>query len=158
MERRYSRRRPPRRLDIEAYARSGAICSVTIATRNRVRIFADSQIATATVNVLHKHAVERGIRVYAYCVMPDHVHLVIEPSPTCDIVTFVGQFKNLAQRAAWQHGTQGRIWQESFWDHFLRADEQLEQVVAYVLNNLVRQGLVKDRRNYPFAGSLEMEL
>ena len=30
--------------------------------------------------------------------MPDHVHLILGVSPTCAIVTFVGQVKNLAQR------------------------------------------------------------
>ena len=58
--------------------------------------------------------------IYAFCVMPDHVHLVVGPS-RCDIVTFVAQFKNLAQRAAWGLGVRGRIWQTSLWDHFFDA-------------------------------------
>lgn len=98
------------------------------------------------------------MRVAAYCVMPDHVHLVLEPAPGCDVITFVGQFKNLAQRALWRLGVPGRVWQRSFWDHFLRADENLEQVVAYVVNNPVRRRLVDDRRAYPFAGSLTLDL
>ncbi len=57
-----------------------------------------------------------------------------------------------------KHGVEGRIWQESFWDHFLRADERVERVVEYVLNNPVRKGLAANRREYPFAGSLVFEL
>ena len=55
--------------------------------------------------------------------MPEHVHLILGASPTGDIVTFVGQFKNLAQREAWRRGIEGTFWQTSFWDHCLRADE-----------------------------------
>jgi REP element-mobilizing transposase RayT len=99
-----------------------------------------------------------GVAVYAYCVMPDHVHLVIEPSPDCDLVTFVGQFKNLAQRAAWALGVEGAFWQKGFFDHFLRREEQLERVVAYVVENPVRRGLVETWQDYPFAGSLVFEL
>ena len=117
-------------------------------------MFGDPAVAAAAVEVLRERAAAAAVPVYGYCVMPDHVHLVLGPSPSCDIVTFVGQFKNLAQRAAWQHGVDGRIWQESFWDHFLRADEDVERTVVYALNNPVRKGLAATWREYPFAGSL----
>jgi hypothetical protein len=52
----------------------------------------------------------------------------------------------------------GAFWQKSFWDHFLRADEQVEAVVSYVLNNPVRAGLATHWREYPFAGSLAIDL
>ena len=55
--------------------------------------------------------------------MPDHVHL-ISASPTCDIVTFTGQFKNLAPREAWGCGIKGAFWPTSFWDDFLRGDQR----------------------------------
>ena len=60
--------------------------------------------------------------------------------------------------AAWAQGVAGVIWQRSFWDHFLRAEEQLEEVVSYGLNNPVRRGLVEDWQDYPFAGSLALDL
>ena len=75
--------------------------------------------------------------------MPDHVLLILGTSPTCDIVTFVGQFKTLAQREAWRRGGNGTSWQTSFWDHCLRGDERFEPVVECVLNNPVRSGRVE---------------
>ena len=98
------------------------------------------------------------MQVFAYCLMPNHVHLVLGPSSSCDIVTFVGQFKNLAQRQVWKLGVTGRIWQESFWDRFLRDEESLEEVAKYVLNNLVRKGLVERWQDYHFSGSLVYDL
>jgi hypothetical protein len=58
----------------------------------------------------------------------------------------------------WNLGVDGKVWQVSFWDRFLREEESLAELVLYVLNNPVRQGLVKDWRTYPFSGSLELEL
>ena len=75
--------------------------------------------------------------------MPDHVHLVLGASPTCDMVTVVGQFKNLAQREGWRWAIKGAFWQTGSWEHFLRGDERFEPVVEYVLNNPVRSGLVE---------------
>jgi putative transposase len=121
-------------------------------------VFADPATAHAAINRLRQQASETGVKIYGCCVMPDHVHLVLNSSPDCDVIRFVGQFKNLVQRAAWERGVVGAFWQKSFWDHFLRTDEDLERVVAYVLSNPVRRGLVKDWREYPFAGSLELNL
>ncbi len=138
------------RLPREAYSEIGAICSVTIGVRNREPLFADHQAASMAVTVLRDHATRRGVSLYAFCIMPDHVHLVLGPSPDCDIIAFVAEFKNLAQRAVWQLGNSGPIWQASFWDRFLRKDEQLEPLLHYVMNNPVRAGLVADPAEYPF--------
>ena len=134
------------RLPAEAYAELGIFRS------GRAPVFACPAVAAAAVDVLRRQAAATGVGVDAWCVMPDHVHLVIGASPTCDIVTFVGQFKNLAQREAWWRGIKGAFWQTRFWDHFLRGDERLEQVVEYVLNNPVRSGLVERWCDYRFSG------
>lgn len=152
-----ARRHKRIRLDARLYAQVGAVCSVTVAVRQRQPIFANLTLAEGAVQILRERATATGVEVYAYCVMPDHIHLLLAASPLCDIPMFVGQFKNLVQRFAWLSGVQGTFWQRSFWDHFLRADEDLEQVLAYVLNNPVRYGLVEDRRDYPYSGSFVFE-
>jgi len=131
---------------------------VTIGLRDRRRAFAAVRIAAAAVEVLRRHAARTGVPVYAYCLMPDHVHLVLGPSKDCDIVEFVGQLKNLVQRAAWKLGMEGKLWHSGFYDHFLRAEERIERVVEYVLDNPVRAGIVEARRHYPFSGSLVFDL
>jgi len=108
--------------------------------------------------MLHERARKTGVQVYGYCLMPDHAHLVLGPSPTCDIIAFVGQYKNLAQREVWRLGVTGRIWQVGFWDRFLREEESLDEVVQYVLNNPVRRGLVKYWQDYDFSSSLVYDL
>jgi putative transposase len=130
---------------------------VTVAVRERRAVFGDVRLATAAVAVLRQQAELRAAPVYGYCVMPDHVHLVVGPSPTCDIIAFVAQYKSLVQRTAWQLGITGTFWQVSFWDRFLRAEEQVERVVEYVLNNPVRKGLVARWEEYPFSGSLVLD-
>ena len=145
------------RLDPRTYAEPG-VASITVAVRERRMIFAAPAVAEAAVGVLRELAGRRGVPVYAYCVMPDHAHLVLAPAVGCDILAFAGQFKNLTQRAAWRLGVSGAFWQRSFWDRLLRADEPLEAAVEYVLNNPVRAGLVSAWREYPYCGSLTWEL
>ena len=90
--------------------------------------------------------------------MPEHSHFLIQPSLTCDLLQFIGQIKNLIQRAVWSLGIRGRIWQRSFHDRFLRRYEAVIPVVRYILSNPVRRGLVKEWRDYPFSGSLEYDI
>ncbi len=92
------------RLDPAAYAIVGTICSVTIGVRGRSPVFADVRATAAAIDVLHGHATKTSVLVYGYCMMPHHVHLVIGPSPQCDVIAFVGGFKGLVQRAAWKLG------------------------------------------------------
>ena len=114
------RQHPPRRrirLAAEVYAELGMIGSITIAVKGRAPVFACPAVAAAAT----------GVPVYAWCVIPDHVHLILGTSPTCDIVRFGGQVKNLAQREAWRRGIKGTFLQTIFWGHCLRGDERLEQ-------------------------------
>jgi putative transposase len=142
------------RLPADAYAETAAICSINLCVKDRARVFSDKRVATAFVNVLMEHAARTAVTVYAYCVMPDHVHLVLSPSASCDLVKFVGQVKSLALRSAWGLGVVGTFWQKSFWDHFLRVDEALPAAIAYVLENPVRARLVARWDDYEFSGSI----
>ncbi len=141
-----------RRLPSTAYTHENAIFSVTTATRDRVRVFAKPAVAEGAVDVLRERSAFHLVRVLAFCVMPDHVHIMLSPSRTCDVPTFVGQFKNLAQRRGWTLGVRGAFWQQSFHDRVLRRDDDVATVASYILDNPVRAGLVRCSREYAFSG------
>ena len=44
----------------------------------------------------------------------------------------------------------GPFWQPQYYDHAVRHDEDLIEVVLYTIRNPVRAGLVKDFHDYPF--------
>jgi REP element-mobilizing transposase RayT len=153
---------PPRRkrirLDHEAYTEIGSVASVTIACFNRTPFFRDPAIARAVIEALKQRAGATGVRVHAYCLMPDHCHLLCSPSEMSDLVSFIGGFKSLSRNQSNAVGANGPIWQRSFFDHMLRREEDLKTVVRYVLANPVRAKLVDDWREYPFCGSLTLDV
>ena len=56
----------------------GVICSITIAVKGRAPVCASPAVAAAAVDdVLRRHAGATGVSVYAWCVMPDPVHLIL---------------------------------------------------------------------------------
>ena len=89
------------RLVAESYAQTANVCSVTVAVKARRPVFVKAELAIAALETLRHLADEHDVPVYAYCIMPDHVHMVLSPSNTCDIITFVGRFKNLVLRKKW---------------------------------------------------------
>lgn len=84
--------------------------------------------------------------------------MMIAPSAKKDIVGFVGEYKGRTTKIAWRFGIKGKFWQTSFYDHFIRKEETVANVVMYVLNNPVRKGWVLDWKAYPYSGSLVFEL
>ena len=68
------------------------IGSITIAVKGRAPVFACPAVAAA-VDIFRRHAAATGVAVDTWCVMPDHVHLILGASPTSNIVTFVGHVK-----------------------------------------------------------------
>ncbi len=126
--------------------------SLTICTRNRYPAFTARALAEGCVGLLRRLADATETRVYAFCFMPDHVHLLLGAGKK-DLPAFIGEWKGLTTRLGWQHGLKGQWWQRSFYDHFLRTDEDLEDCARYILNNPVRRGLVSTWKEYPFCGS-----
>jgi len=89
--------------------------------------------------------------------MPDHLHLLCEgTTPQSNLLRFLAAFK---QRAAFAHKnrTEGPLWQIKFYDHILRAPNEVESVAGYIWMNPVRKGLCEDAASYPLAGSQTMD-
>ena len=47
-------------------------------------------------------------------------------------------------------GRRGRVWQPESFDHVLRSSENLDAKIAYLLENPVRAGLVREWTDYPW--------
>jgi REP element-mobilizing transposase RayT len=144
----------PRRLAGFSYLGKHAYL-LTICTRNRTRAFADAGFAISAIQQLLQCAEDREFALLAYCLMPDHVHLVPQGrSASADFRSFVLSWST--QLAfAWRRRNTHRLWQGGYYDHVLRPEEGWVGAARYVLMNPVRAGLVERAQDYPFSGSTE---
>ena len=86
-----------------------------------------------------------------YCVMPDHVHLVVTVGEG-DLISILHDFKSYTGHI-WKRRTGNRhLWQESFHDHGVRRSENMDELVKYVVENPQRAGLASDWSAYPWTG------
>jgi putative transposase len=152
------KRRQGIRLDAELYRTPDLPCFVTITVKGKQPVFSHRDLAQNFVTLLRTLCEDNNVPLYAYCIMPDHPHFLLSASQTVGIIEFIREIKSLSTRLAWQHGFKGSLWQRSFYDHFLRRDEDCRLVASYIVGNPVRKGIVEHWEDYPFSGSLVYEL
>jgi len=97
-------------------------------------------------------------RIYAYCLMPDHVHLLIGVPEGFSLSELVRHWKSRCYLVRRRSGRREAFWQRGYYDHAVRADEDLRRAAEYILENPVRAGMVGRPEDYELGGSFEFEL
>ena len=124
---------------------------LTLCTRDRVPHFRSRRIAFWLLESLQQTAAQQSFTLRAYCLMPDHLHAVVQgDSPSANLVSFVKTFKHKTT-FHFRAKTGKTLWQVSFFDHILRTTEDLSKTAEYILLNPVRAGLVQRPHDYPYS-------
>jgi len=90
----------------------------------------------------------------AWCVMPTHVHVLVEQFPGHALADVVQAWKSVSSHLINRvEGRKGPLWRREYFDRFMRSEEQYAWTVAYVENNPVAAGLVSQPQDWPFSSS-----
>jgi putative transposase len=145
-------RRKNLRLDIDHY-RGRNLYFVTLCFHDRRRLGTNPRLASWLIASLRKHAAVCAFFIHAYCVMPDHMHLLAAgASEESNLIKLVESFKQ-ETAVEFTRRTHRRLWQLKYYDRILRASDALDRVAWYIWMNPVRQGLCRTPTDYPFLGS-----
>lgn len=127
---------------------------ITILTKDHTAHFREAETVGSVVSILNETARSERFNVLTYCFMPDHLHLLVQGiGDDSNLKRFIGLFKQ--KSGYWfKKNYNKELWQTSYFDHVLRKEESLENVMQYILGNPVRKGLVLDFKEYPFSKSL----
>ena len=105
------------------------------------RFMRDPRVATIVANAL-EHFDGRRYELLAWCVMPNHVHVVFALAPGETLDRVVHAWKSFTSKAANKLlGRTGAFWQDGYFDRSIRDDRELRNTIEYVLNNPVKAGL-----------------
>ncbi|MCH7903190.1 MAG: carbamoyl-phosphate synthase large subunit [Armatimonadetes bacterium] len=81
-------------------------------------------------------------KLHAYCVMPNHVHAILEPLSLHKLEDILHSWKSFtAKQINKNEGRTGRFWQPEYYDHLIRDEEDYSFQLEYVLSNPERSGL-----------------
>ena len=126
------------------------------------RWLADENIARIVTDEIHALDGER-YRLISYCIMSNHVHLVIDtaehnvksahagvtaPYPLADTLKRIkGRTARLCNLALGRNGT---FWHHESYDHVIRNQKEYERIIWYTLSNPVKAGLVEKWEDWRF--------
>lgn len=92
------------------------------------------------------------IELLAYCLMPNHIHLLVKQKPRDAISRFMQSLHTRYKRQhALKHGSVGPLFQGRYKAKVVVSDEYLFQVVDYIHKN--PKNICKDYRKYPWSSA-----
>ncbi len=126
---------------------------VTQRGNHRSQVFFGRGDSLAYLSLLQEWVGRYAIEIVAYCLMPNHVHLVVVPS-TADglhraLKVVHGRF---ALRINSMHGRTGHLWQDRYYSSALDSTHFLN-AVRYVELNPVRAGMVDRSEDYEWSSA-----
>jgi len=145
----------------EAYKKAYARYDNALDKANGPRWLAEPKIAAAVKREIHALHPQQ-YHLIAYCLMSNHVHLLVDmqdipaPPPRKSGVQYTalthalwllkGRTGYACQKLL---GKEGRFWARESYDHMVRDEREFGRVLAYIVNNPVKAGLVRDWREWP---------
>lgn len=151
---------------------------VTLSLMGWIDLFTRRDYADALTDNINYCIKSKGLKVYAYCIMPSHVHLIVSSEQTLlsnilrDLKSFSAkQFIQLIQdhpqesRKEWllymfryfanvsKHHSEYKVWQPNNHPISLFSGHVFQQKVDYIHNNPVVAGLVNEPQNYMYSSA-----
>ena len=105
------------------------------------------------LKLLFKYSEKSNLEVIAYCLMPNHIHIIAVPEIKRSLSSAIGRTHQvytcyINNRENWQ----GHLWQQRFYSVPL-TDDHLNTCIAYVHMNPVKAGLVKAAEEYRWSSA-----
>ena len=133
------------------YSQPGQAYFVTACTQHRLPLFTDlrmARIVCLEIKTLHDCG---DVLSVAWVIMPDHLHWLIQLRETRALPTVMRYLKaRSAQQINVALSRSGPVWQQGYYEHAIRQDEDLRQTAEYIISNPQRAGLAVEKEQYPF--------
>jgi len=118
---------------------------------NKQQIFFDNEDYEKFVNILCECKAISEYQIYAYCLMGNHIHLLIKPvKESLETV-----FKRISGRFVYWYNTKyqrtGHLFQDRFKSEAVEDDAYLLTVVRYIHQNPVKAGVCKNCDDYKYS-------
>ena len=136
-----------------ARASVGGVCYHVINRGNaRARVFHHDDDYQALVDLLPLACERLPMRLCAYCLMPNHFHMVLWPRHDGDLSRWMQWLLTAhVRRHHRRHRGSGHVWQGRFKAFPIQQDPHLLTVLRYVERNPLRARLVRSADNWPWS-------
>ena len=132
---------------------------VTFSCYQRLPLLGSPRARNLFVEALGELRVQFGVAIFAYVVMPEHVHLLISEPPSSTPSSFLQMLKQHVSRELRKRNQEDvtglsalpRFWQRRFHDFNIWSARKRNEKIHYMHMNPVKRSLVDDPGQWPWS-------
>ena len=123
---------------------------VTQRGNRRQQTFFNNEDYKSYLDLMSEWCGKYQVDIWAYCLMPNHIHLIAVPQIKEGLNLAVGEaHRRYTRRVNFREGWRGHLWQGRF-ASFVMEEGHLLACARYIELNPVRAGLVKRPEEWPW--------
>ena len=130
---------------------STGLYHIMLRGNERKSIFQDSEDKQRFLEGIETKQKDISFSVYAYCLMDNHVHLLLDMHDNDLSAVMRGIAVRYATFYNWKYSRVGHVFQDRFKSEVIEDQRYLLAVIRYIHNNPVKAGLVENPSNYPWS-------
>ena len=125
---------------------------------NGMDVFRDEIDYQHYLNLLRHYKRRYPAKVYAYCLMTNHIHLLMETMES-RVLPKVMHGLNLAYSLYYKdrYGWNGHLWQDRYKSYLIEKEKYLVTCIEYIESNPVKAGLVSNGEAYLWCSAQERD-
>jgi len=126
---------------------------VTQRGNRRQKTFFNDEDHRAYIELMREWCGRHAVRVWAYCLMPNHVHLIVVPPSEDALGRAVGEaHRRYTRRVNFRKGWRGHLWQGRF-ASFVMDEPYLLAATRYIERNPVKAKLASAAEDWPWSSA-----
>jgi len=132
----------------------GAFYHVTSRTNNKIRVFENNLGRKIMLITLQDVKDKFHFRLTNFCVMPTHIHLLIQPSQTAQLSEIMHWLKLISAKR-WNniHGSIDHLWGKRYFSRAVKDEQEYDYVYNYIDQNAVVVGLAASPEDWKASGA-----
>jgi putative transposase len=134
---------------LKRFHRAESLHFITFSCFHRLALLEAPGARETVEAVLEQTRARHEARVYAYVLMPEHLHLLVNEPPRILLAQFLKAVKQVTSRKL--KGPREKFWQGRYFDSNVHGEKARSEVIRYIHRNPVKRGLVGSPEQYPWS-------
>jgi putative transposase len=134
---------------LKRFQQAESLHFITFSCFGRLPFLEHAQPKHIVEGILEQLRARHQARIYAYVLMPEHIHLLINEPPSILLAQFLKALKQMTSRKL--KGDRAQFWQHRYFDSNIHGEEACSEVIRYIHCNPVKRGLAASPEQYQWS-------
>ncbi|STZ75705.1 REP-associated tyrosine transposase [Bergeriella denitrificans] len=139
-------------MDYRRFYRNGGLYFFTVNSYQRRPILTRADIRSTLREAVQKVRQNYPFEIQAWVLLPDHLHTIWQmPEADADFSVRWNQIKRHVTFHCGKQYADGHIWQNRFWEHHIRDEQDFANHFDYIHWNPMKHGYVRSIADWPYS-------